>query len=292
MAPSPKDELYQLELLSLTGKIATELLNHTGINDRVLAEFILSLHDSATSVADFKSKLSEVGADFPDSFVTNLDRLILRLHPKHKKASSTSANGNGKAGSNSPSAKGKQKATLEDEERERKARMFPGLAIKDQEWEASAEKGRNAVDDFMKDFEDMAAAKSNSRSDGNGRSRDSRSPPSASSRNVSRYDEDDRAGSSSSSAGAATIVHRPTSHARPLTTDRNSTRSTTEKSAICAISVLLLASKGFVDGSKAWCTSVRSQREPASTIHPICFPAARGSRSRSCLSSATASVSP
>ena len=94
MAPkkaSAEDELYQLELLSLTGKVATELLNHTGINDRVLAEFILSLHDSATSVADFKAKLSEVGADFPDAFVANLDRLILRLRPKHKKAAAKPA---------------------------------------------------------------------------------------------------------------------------------------------------------------------------------------------------------
>ncbi|SPO29511.1 probable ATP dependent RNA helicase [Ustilago trichophora] len=197
MASKTTDELYQLELLSLTGKIATELLNHTGINDRVLAEFILSLHDSATSVADFKSKLSEVGAEFPDSFVTNLDRLILRLHPKHKIASSNTTPANGKAGSSSPSAKGKEKATLEDEERERKARMFPGLAIKDQEWQPSEDKGRNAVDEFMKEFEDMAAGKSSSRTNGIAKQRDSRSPPPSSSRNANRYDEHDRAGSSS-----------------------------------------------------------------------------------------------
>lgn len=219
MTSSAKDELYQLELLSLTGKIATELLNHTGINDRVLAEFILSLHDSATSVADFKSKLSEVGAEFPDSFVTNLDRLILRLHPKHKKPSASSAATSGKAGSSSPSAKGKEKASLEDEERQRKARMFPGLAIKDQEWQSSEEKGRNAVDDFMKEFEDMAAAKSSSRTKGNGRTRDSRSPPSVSSRNASRYDEDDRAGSSSSSRRGRD--DRPPPHlSRPPPDDR------------------------------------------------------------------------
>ncbi|EST04529.1 Ribosomal protein S1, RNA-binding domain protein [Kalmanozyma brasiliensis GHG001] len=218
MASSTKDELYQLELLSLTGKIATELLNHTGINDRVLAEFILSLHDSATSVADFKSKLSEVGAEFPDSFVTNLDRLILRLHPKHKKSSASAAVTNGKAGSSSPSAKGKEKASLEDEERERKTRMFPGLAIKDQEWQSSAEeKGRNAVDDFMKEFEDMAAAKPSSRTNGNGRKPDSRSPPSTSSRN--RYDEDDRAASSSSSRRGRD--DRPPPHlSRPPPDDR------------------------------------------------------------------------
>ncbi|KAI3480042.1 hypothetical protein L1887_57818 [Cichorium endivia] len=166
MAPkkaSAEDELYQLELLSLTGKVATELLNHTGINDRVLAEFILSLHDSATSVADFKAKLSEVGADFPDAFVANLDRLILRLHPKHKKAAAKPFT-DAQAGSSSPSTKGKQKATHDDEERQRRARMFPGLAINDQDWQPSQEKekgkGHAAVDEFMKEFEDLASAKS------------------------------------------------------------------------------------------------------------------------------------
>ncbi|CDU25540.1 probable ATP dependent RNA helicase [Sporisorium scitamineum] len=200
MASKTNDELYQLELLSLTGKIATELLNHTGINDRVLAEFILSLHDSATSVSDFKSKLSEVGADFPDSFVTNLDRLILRLHPKHKKAAaSTASSTNGKPGSSSPSAKGKEKASIEDEQRERKARMFPGLAIRDQEWQPSQEKRRNAVDDFMKQFEDMAAAKSCPHANGgsNRTATDSRSPPPASSsRHANKYGRDEPSSSS------------------------------------------------------------------------------------------------
>lgn len=219
MAPSkPNDELYQLELLSLTGKIATELLNHTGINDRVLAEFILSLHDSATSIADFKAKLSEVGADFPESFVTNLDRLILRLHPKHKKTSAPALATNGKTGSSSPSTKGKEKATQEDEERERRARMFPGLAIKDQEWQPSTaeEKGRNAVDDFMKEFEDMAASKSAPRSNGSSTARDSDSH-----RKGSRYadDDDDRNGSSSSRSRGRD--DRPPPHlSRPPPDDR------------------------------------------------------------------------
>ena len=39
------DPLYKLEFLSLVSKIATELENHLGINDRVLAEFIISLHE-------------------------------------------------------------------------------------------------------------------------------------------------------------------------------------------------------------------------------------------------------
>lgn len=218
MASKPDDELYQLELLSLTGKVANELLNHTGINDRVLAEFILSLHDSATSVADFKSKLSEVGADFPDSFVTNLDRLILRLHPKHKKPSASKASTNDKPGSASPSAKGKEKATAEDEERERKARMFPGLAIKDQEWQPSEDKGRNAVDDFLKEFEDMAAAKSASHANGHARHNGIRSPPPG---KANRYDNDENRAACSSSSSRRGRDDRPPSHlSRPTPDDR------------------------------------------------------------------------
>ncbi|KAN0061262.1 DEAH-box ATP-dependent RNA helicase prp22 [Thecaphora frezii] len=196
---SAGDEIYQLELLSLTSKITNELLNHTGINDRVLAEFIISLHEQATSLDDFRSKLAEVGAEFPDSFVTNLDRLILSMHPKHKKkpAAPASASANGDAAE----IKGKDRATELDEERERKKRLFPGLAIKDQEWQApdaskwSEEKGdkkataarddgSNAVDAFMKEFEEMANGRKSRR-----RSR-SRSPA----RKGDRYAEERRGG--------------------------------------------------------------------------------------------------
>ena len=40
-----EDPLYKLEFLSLVSKIATEIENHLGINDRVLAEFVISLHE-------------------------------------------------------------------------------------------------------------------------------------------------------------------------------------------------------------------------------------------------------
>ena len=175
--PTGGDEIYKLELLSLTSKITTELLNHTGISDRVLAEFIISLHEQSKSLDEFKRKLDEVGADFPESFVSNIDRLILSMHPKHKKRS--------KSDSTDESSKGKDKTSTQDEETERKRRMFPGLAIKDSEWQPpvdekapksnSAESGANAVDAFMKEFEAMANSRS-SKSATHGRD-SSRSPP-------------------------------------------------------------------------------------------------------------------
>ena len=75
------DPLYKLEFLSLVSKIATEIENHLGINDRVLAEFVISLQEQAGSLPAFQKKLDDVGAEFTAAFVENLDRLIVTLHP-------------------------------------------------------------------------------------------------------------------------------------------------------------------------------------------------------------------
>jgi ATP-dependent RNA helicase DHX8/PRP22 len=90
------DDLYNLEFLSLIAKITQEIDNHAGLNDKTLAEFVIDLHDKSTTLADFKAKLKEVGADFPESFIENIDRLVLALHPKHKKKNPAESNGNSK----------------------------------------------------------------------------------------------------------------------------------------------------------------------------------------------------
>lgn len=110
-----EDPLYKLEFLSLVSKIETEIENHLGINDRVLAEFVISLHEQAGSCAAFQQKLDAAGAEFSSAFVESLDRLITTLHPKHKQ---------------------KKKQEQADPERERRAHMLPGLAIQDQAWSA------------------------------------------------------------------------------------------------------------------------------------------------------------
>lgn len=134
------DDLYELEALSLVAKITQEIVNYTGINDKTLAEFVISLHDESKSSKDFKIKLKDTGADFPDSFVENLDRLILSMHPKHKKKSQSDGKANGV-----------QKGSNIDES-DRKRRMFPGLALPDQDWQPPAGK-----DIFMKEVDDMMA---------------------------------------------------------------------------------------------------------------------------------------
>lgn len=108
------DPLYTLEYLSLVSKIAAEIENHLGISDRILAEFVISLHEDAGSLKAFQQKLDDAGAEFSRSFVENIDRLIRTLHPKHKQGDAAGA---------ARAAAARTRLT--------------GLAIPDQEWRPS-----------------------------------------------------------------------------------------------------------------------------------------------------------
>ncbi|KAF7313330.1 hypothetical protein HMN09_00488500 [Mycena chlorophos] len=133
------DDLVNLEYLSLVNRIVQEIDNYTGINDKTLAEFIISLHDQSNkSLPAFKAKLKENGADFPDSFVENVDRLILNMHPRHKKKASKKG-------------KAKQVAESELSEQEKKKRILPGLAMKDTEPVSD--------DVFLKELGDLVSGK-------------------------------------------------------------------------------------------------------------------------------------
>ncbi|KAI1793063.1 P-loop containing nucleoside triphosphate hydrolase protein [Ganoderma leucocontextum] len=137
-------DLYNLEFLSLVAKITQEIDNYTGLSDKTLAEFVISLHDQSKTLVEFKGKLQEVGANFPESFIENVDRLILTLHPKHKKKPAGMEN----AVTDGPVL----------DEVDKKKRLFPGLALKDQEWEPSVPKDAimKEVDDMMSQLEGAA----------------------------------------------------------------------------------------------------------------------------------------
>ena len=139
------DDLTQLEFLSLVAKITQEVVNHTGINDKTVAEFVIALHDESKTLPDFKANLSSAGADFPDSFVEAVDRLILTMHPKHKKRQMKGDDSNGQ--------KGNGHGELGEQEKQR--RLFPGLALADKPVSSSAEKDAvmKEVDDMMAQFE-------------------------------------------------------------------------------------------------------------------------------------------
>ncbi|KAJ8346247.1 hypothetical protein SKAU_G00304400 [Synaphobranchus kaupii] len=88
MADGGEIELKKLEYLSLVSKVCTELDNHLGINDKDLAEFVISLAERQPNFDGFKAMLLKNGAEFTDSLVSNLLRLIQTMRPAAKSSSS------------------------------------------------------------------------------------------------------------------------------------------------------------------------------------------------------------
>ena len=113
------DDLEDLEFLSLVSKVTSEIQNHIGVSEKTLAEFVIAKHAACKDVADFKKQLEAEGADFPQSLVESIDRLVLTLHPKYKNKGA-----NGKAGANGAGG---------GDETDRKTRVFKGLAIPDKD---------------------------------------------------------------------------------------------------------------------------------------------------------------
>ena len=79
------EELQNLEYLSLVSKICTELDNHLGVNDKDLAEFIIHMAQESDSYDIFRKKLAENDADIPESFSSNLYRIVLKMLPTSSK---------------------------------------------------------------------------------------------------------------------------------------------------------------------------------------------------------------
>ncbi|PNF33382.1 ATP-dependent RNA helicase DHX8 [Cryptotermes secundus] len=132
------EEVVRLEHLSLVSKICTELENHLGLNDKDLAEFIIHLAEKNDTFETFKNVLVENGAEFSDSFIANLLRIIQHMKPKHQKESSPQSRN----------------------EKDRLAEKFPGLAIPNDpkcqshnaEKEKKEKKKSSAQDDIVSDL--------------------------------------------------------------------------------------------------------------------------------------------
>lgn len=100
--------------------------------DPSLADFLIYLHSKATDLTSFKQQCKESGADFPESFLASVDRLILSMHPKYKKK--LKKKGSTKPKDGADAANGDKEV---DEDVLRKRRLFPGLAMPDSEWQPS-----------------------------------------------------------------------------------------------------------------------------------------------------------
>lgn len=166
------DDFTSLELLSLVSKVTSELQNHLGINDKVLAEFVIDEHSKCNSLPEFKTKMETMGADFPQSLLESVDRLILTMHPKYK------AGVNGNTTNDDVTEK---RPKLDD--MEKKTRIFKGLAVPDREqhWEEGSipevkqVTQLGALDDTFAMLEGLAGKDKKAQSSLNNRKR-SRSP--------------------------------------------------------------------------------------------------------------------
>ena len=76
--------MEQLQFLSLVSKVCTELGNHMGseMADKVLAEFIINIAEKNNTPKGFHKALIENGAEFPETFSSNLLRMMQRMMPK------------------------------------------------------------------------------------------------------------------------------------------------------------------------------------------------------------------
>ncbi|KAJ1526803.1 hypothetical protein ONE63_008374 [Megalurothrips usitatus] len=81
------EEVLKLEHLSLVSKICSELENHLGLNDKDLAEYIIALAEKNNTFESFKRVLDDNGAEFSESFVSNLLRIIQHMKPATSSAS-------------------------------------------------------------------------------------------------------------------------------------------------------------------------------------------------------------
>uniref|UniRef100_H2SB51 ATP-dependent RNA helicase DHX8 n=1 Tax=Takifugu rubripes TaxID=31033 RepID=H2SB51_TAKRU len=85
------DDIKRLEYLSLVSKVCTELENHLGISEKDLAEFVICLAEKNQTFDEFKAVLIENGAEFTDTLIANLLRLIqtMRSSPSTSNADQT-----------------------------------------------------------------------------------------------------------------------------------------------------------------------------------------------------------
>ncbi|XP_076154498.1 ATP-dependent RNA helicase DHX8-like [Alosa pseudoharengus] len=137
MAENKLVELQRLEYLSMVSKVCTELDNHLGLNDKDLAEFIISLAEKHPTFDCFKAALLKNGADFTDSLVTNLLRLIQTMHPSATPSTS-------KASENSGNPKG---------DGDKRREMFPGLCLPDNPSARTMLDDAKVAADAMKELE-------------------------------------------------------------------------------------------------------------------------------------------
>ncbi|CAK7237590.1 DEAH-box ATP-dependent RNA helicase prp22 [Sporothrix eucalyptigena] len=125
--------LEALEVISLVAKVASEIENHIGMNDRNVAEFIIAQRLEVDNFRTFKKKLAELNVDFPPSLVESIDRLVCTLHP---------------------AMRGKEKESNGSKSTKAKDSIFKGLSMPDKQVEAH---DADEIDDALALLEGLAS---------------------------------------------------------------------------------------------------------------------------------------
>ncbi|EPX74738.1 ATP-dependent RNA helicase Prp22 [Schizosaccharomyces octosporus yFS286] len=152
------DDLEELEYLSLVSKVASEIKNHTGIDDKTLSEFVINLYEKSKTYDEFKGNVQASGGDFADSFLQNVARLIRELHPKLKATSQVDRNSGNKKTEES-------NITSEGDNTNRKRELFPSLSIPDHRNFENVQKDSDLMDDTMNDLSRLSSSSRSRRSD-------------------------------------------------------------------------------------------------------------------------------
>jgi len=141
--------------LALVRKVAAEIKNHWGLDDKDLAEFICDLgQNEAKNWQDFSAKLSENGADCTDEFAQHLYNLIQKMAPPRRVQPGSNANqgllvvGSGAASSSSSIGGG---AAAVRAPRDEKEAQFVGLRLPDSAPEDRPELGAAFIGNTERD---------------------------------------------------------------------------------------------------------------------------------------------
>ncbi|KAI9016044.1 P-loop containing nucleoside triphosphate hydrolase protein [Hyaloraphidium curvatum] len=132
-------DLRALERLQLVSKIASEIYNHTGIDDKTVAEFVIALHDEHPRLDAFRAQLDGAGAGLPGALVETIHRLIETLKPAAA-AAKPRRRAADEAGRVPSTSDWEDDDVLREEKRREHAQKFPGLHIPDDpEWHKKLE---------------------------------------------------------------------------------------------------------------------------------------------------------
>lgn len=146
--------LKKLEYLSLVSKVCTELKNHVGVDDKVLAEFITELGRKSETVDEFDAKLKKNGAEMPDYFVRTLLTIIHAILPPEpkgeKEIKSENDDGDGK-GKFKALAISDSRDRVKELERELESDALERRREEDRQRERERERGRDKNRDRGRD---------------------------------------------------------------------------------------------------------------------------------------------